>query len=108
LQYAAAAAWMDEEHVERNREIYRKNFEIAKEILDIEIPKATFYIWLEVGDDLEFTKKLYEKKNLKVLPGSFLARGEVAKGYVRIALVENEERTKEALVRIKDFLKEWV
>ncbi len=107
LQYAAACAWMDEEHVEKNREVYRRNFEIAKEILDIEIPKATFYIWLEVGDDLEFTKKLYEKKNLKVLPGSFLARGEVAKGYVRIALVENEKRTKEALVRVKDFLKEW-
>jgi len=102
LQHASAVAWSDEKHVEENREKYRKNFELAKEILGIKIPKSTFYIWLEVDDDLEFTKTLYREKNIKVLPGSFLSRGEFKSKHVRIALVENEEKTKEALLRIKD------
>jgi aspartate/methionine/tyrosine aminotransferase len=102
LQMASAVAWSDEKHVEENREKYRKNFELAKDILGIKIPKSTFYIWLEVDDDLEFTKTLYREKNIKVLPGSFLSRGEFKSKHVRIALVENEEKTKEALLRIKD------
>jgi len=106
LQYAAAAAWEDEEHVKKSREGYKKNFLIAKEILDIKIPDATFYIWMEVKDDIFFTKKLYEKKNLKVLPGSYLGREGAGEGYIRIALVENEKRTKEAMERIRDFIKE--
>jgi len=104
LQHASAAAWSDENHVRENREKYRKNFELAKEILGIKIPKSTFYIWLEVKDDLEFTKILFKEKNLKVLPGSFLSRGEFKTNHVRIALVENEEKTKDALLRIKEYL----
>ncbi len=102
LQYAAAAAWSDEEHVKEARQKYKKNFNLASQILDVKIPEATFYIWLEVDDDIEFTKRVYKEKNLKVLPGSYLGRGEIAKRYVRIALVENEENVKEALVRIKE------
>ncbi len=101
LQAAAAAAWSDEEHVIGFREKYRENFEIAKEILDIEVPEATFYLWLEVEDELEFTKRLYARYNVKVLPGSFLGREGVGQGYVRIALVEEAPRTIDALKRIK-------
>ncbi|WP_404318928.1 succinyldiaminopimelate transaminase [Malaciobacter canalis] len=106
LQNAAAVAWNDEEHVQNFREIYKKNFQLAKEILDINPPQATFYIWLKVEDELEFTKKLYEKKHIKVLPGSFLGREGIGKGYVRIALVENENKTREVLNRLKDFINE--
>ena len=104
LQKTATIAWNDEKHVEEFREIYKKNFSVAKEILDIEIPEATFYIWLEVRDELEFTKELYKQKNIKVLPGSFLGRNGIGQGYVRIALVENEAKTKEVLTRLKDFI----
>lgn len=104
LQKAAAIAWNDENHTEEFRKTYKQNFELAKEILGIEIPQATFYIWLEVENELEFTKKLYETQNIKVLPGSFLGRNGAGKGYVRIALVENVEKTKEALLRIKAVL----
>lgn len=104
LQEAAAVAWNDQNHVAEFRKIYKKNFEIAKEILGTDIPKATFYIWLEVKDELEFTKNLYKEKNIKVLPGSFLGRNGLGKGYVRIALVENEEKTRETLKRLKDFI----
>lgn len=104
LQEAAAVAWNDQNHVAGFRKIYKRNFEIAQEILGIPTPEATFYIWLEVENDLEFTKNLYKEKNIKVLPGSFLGRGGLGKEYVRIALVENEEKTKESLKRLKDFI----
>lgn len=111
LQSAAADAWLDEAHVEESREIYKKNFEIAKEILGIEIPQATFYIWLKVENAIEFTMRLYEKYNVKVLPGEYLAREDSkgenpGKDFVRIALVENEEKTRDALSRIKECLSE--
>ncbi|HFB53896.1 MAG TPA: aminotransferase class I/II-fold pyridoxal phosphate-dependent enzyme, partial [Sulfurimonas autotrophica] len=111
LQAAAAAAWSDEAHVEASRKTYKENFLVAREILSIEIPEATFYLWLHVGDALEFTKKLYQEYNVKVLPGEFLAR-EDAKGenpgvgYIRIALVESVEKTRDALTRIKECLDE--
>ena len=104
LQEAAAVAWNDQEHVAGFRKIYKKNFEIANEILGTPIPDATFYIWLEVEDELEFTRNLYKEKNIKVLPGSFLGRNGLGKGYVRIALVENEEKTRDDLTRLKDFI----
>ncbi|MFW3342371.1 succinyldiaminopimelate transaminase [Aliarcobacter butzleri] len=104
LQEAAAVAWNDQNHVAEFRKIYKRNFEIAQEILGISTPEATFYIWLEVENDLEFTRNLYKEKNIKVLPGSFLGRGGLGKEYVRIALVENEEKTKESLKRLKDFI----
>ena len=104
LQEAAAVAWNDQNHVAEFRKIYKKNFEIANEILGTPIPEATFYIWLEVENELEFTKNLYKEKNVKVLPGSFLGRNGLGKGYIRIALVENEEKTREVLQRLKDFI----
>ncbi|MFK5880706.1 MAG: succinyldiaminopimelate transaminase [Sulfurospirillum sp.] len=105
LQKAAAIAWSDEEHVAKSREIYRQNQELSCEILGVKKSEATFYVWLEVDDDLEFTKSLYREKNVKVLPGSFLGYEGTRSAYVRIALVENSEKTKEILTRIKDFIK---
>ncbi|MEA3373909.1 MAG: succinyldiaminopimelate transaminase [Campylobacterota bacterium] len=111
LQAAAAAAWQEETHVAASREVYKRNFELASEILGVDTPEATFYIWLQVDDALEFTKRLYADYNVKVLPGEYLARTDAngnnpGKGFVRIALVESEARTKEALMRIKQALGE--
>ncbi len=109
LQSAAAIAWRDEEHVEIARKIYKKNFLLAQEILGTPIPKATFYVWLKVDNAIEFTKKLYKDYNVKVLPGEYLAREDTrgenpGKDFIRIALVENESKTKDALLRIKECL----
>jgi len=111
LQNAAAVAWSDEEHVRVSREVYKANFKIAQEILGTNIPNATFYLWIKVKDALAFTVKLYEKYNVKVLPGEFLARDDAKGdnpgiGYIRIALVENEVKTRSALSRIKECLSE--
>jgi aspartate/methionine/tyrosine aminotransferase len=109
LQSAAAAAWSDEEHVGIAREIYKKNFEAAREILGVAIPEATFYVWLRVPNALEFTRKLYRDYNVKVLPGEYLARADEnglnpGKDFIRIALVEDTQKTKSALNRIKECL----
>jgi len=109
LQAAAAVAWKDEKHVADARRVYLRNFELAREILGTEVPEASFYIWLKVGDAPAFTRRLYAEFNVKVLPGEYLARPDAkgenpGVGYVRIALVENEERTREALERIKTCL----
>ena len=101
LQEAAAVAWADQEHVELFRQKYKKNFEVAKEVLGVDAPEATFYIWLKVGDEIAFTTKLYKEYNLKVIPGSYLGREGEGKGYVRLALVYEAKKTKEALERIK-------
>ncbi len=111
LQHAAAAAWREESHVESARAIYKENLQLAREILDVDVPKATFYVWLEVGDALEVTKKLYERYHVKVLPGEFLSREDKngvnpGKGFIRIALVEDPKKTKDALQRIKECLSE--
>lgn len=109
LQWAAARAWEDEDHVSASRDVYRKNFELARELLGTAIPEATFYLWLQVDDALAFTRRLYQDYNVKVLPGEFLARSDAdganpGIGYVRIALVEDEARTLDALKRIKECL----
>jgi len=105
LQAASALAWNDMAHVEITRKEYAKNLSLAKEILGIDAIAATFYIWLEVGDDLTFTCKLYEQKNIKVLPGRFLGRAGMGDGYVRIALVENSAKTEEILKEVSNFYK---
>jgi len=104
LQKTATVAWNDEKHVEEFRKLYKENFKIASDILGIGAPEATFYIWLEVEDELKFTKELYETKNIKVLPGSFLGRNGIGKNFVRIALVESPQKTKEVLTRLKEFI----
>ncbi len=106
LQHAAAMAWSDQDHVDGFRQKYVENFKVAKEILGIEPPEATFYIWLEVTDEIAFTTELYKQYNLKVIPGSYLGREGEGKGYVRLALVHEAETTAEALRRIASFNEE--
>ena len=101
LQEAAAVAWADQEHVAVFREKYKRNFEVAKEVLGIDAPEATFYIWLKVDDEIAFTTRLFKEYNLKVIPGSFLGREGEGQGYVRLALVYEAELTREALKRIQ-------
>ncbi len=104
LQYASAIAWSDQSHVDIFRQKYIRNFQLAKEILDIAPPKATFYIWLEVDDEIEFTKRLYREYNLKVIPGSYLGREGQGKGFIRLALVYEEDLCREALERLRELL----
>lgn len=108
LQRAAAKAWQDSAICEKIRQKYAKNLQIAQEIFsDIHIEPYTFYMWLEVGNDIDFTQKLYEKEGILVLPGSFLGRNNLGKEYVRIALVYEEEITIKSLKILKEFLSQY-
>ena len=101
VQRASIAAWNDEEHVIDNRRLYQEKFDrvipILQQTFDVKLPDASFYIWLKVpdGDDLTFTRNLWQKAAIQVLPGRFLARdteqGNPGEGYVRIALVADVE-----------------
>jgi len=71
-------------------------------------PKATFYIWTRIPSkfsaltSMEFATLLIEEAGVAVAPGTGF--GEFGEGYVRFALVEDVDRLKEALKRIKKVL----
>ena len=112
VQHASIAAWNDEEHVRENRRFYVEKFKAAvpllKQALEVEMPDASFYLWAKTPiDDKLYARRLYEKKGITVLPGSFLGR-EVngvnpGSGYIRIALVATVPEVTEAAQRIAEF-----
>lgn len=104
LQKAAAVAWSDDENPEIFRKKYAKNLAHAREILGIDVSPYTFYVWLKVKDDLEFTKQLYKDEGILVLPGRYLGRKEVGNGYVRLALVYEED----VIIDVLQRLKKWI
>jgi N-succinyldiaminopimelate aminotransferase len=113
IQAASRAAWEDEAHVRDNRRLYREKFEactrILREVADVRMPQAAFYLWLRTPmPAAQFACRLYETYNVKVLPGSFLAREarglNPGEGFVRIALVSAPEECVEAAQRIRAFL----
>lgn len=79
VQQASIAAWNDESHVKHNRREYDAKYQavinILKPELDVKIPPAGFYLWPELSvDDQTFTQRLLAEQNVRVVPGSFLAR----------------------------------
>ncbi len=104
LQHAAAVAWADQEHVAHFRDAYRRNIALAQDILGVEPPDATFYIWMKMPDTLASVRALYREEHLKVLPGAFLGRQGAGEDYVRLALVYPEAPMRDALERLKRFI----
>ena len=76
---------------------------------DVEVPKATMYIWAPIPEQyrkagsLEFAKKLLADAKIAVAPG--IGFGDYGDGHVRFALIENEARTRQALRGIRDMFK---
>jgi alanine-synthesizing transaminase len=75
----------------------------------VERPKATMYIWSKIPEpyaplgSLEFTKKLMADAKVSVSPG--IGFGEFGDGYVRFALIENEERSRQAIRGVKEMFR---
>jgi N-succinyldiaminopimelate aminotransferase len=116
FQAASVAAWSDEEHVRRNRSLYREKFAAVLDILgkctQVEAPDGGFYLWLKVpGDDQNFARSLLARYNLVVLPGSFMARtaggSNPGYGYVRVALVPPLQDCREGAERLARFMLEY-
>jgi aspartate/methionine/tyrosine aminotransferase len=103
---AATRLWSDEAHVESNRAIYRRNFDLAERVLDGRFgyyrPAGGFYLWLDVGDGAEAAKKLWSEAGIRVLPGGFMAwpdgsRQAHAQPYIRVAMVYDEPMMETAM-----------
>lgn len=117
VQHASIAAWGDESHVRENRAQYRAKFDavvpMLEPVLDIRRPDASFYLWAGVpgGDDEAFTRGLFERAHVTVLPGRYLARdahGEnPGAGYVRVALVPDIDNCVEAARRVVTYCVEY-
>ena len=112
-QMASIAAWNDEAHVRANRDQYRAKFQAVLEtlgpVLDTRQPEAGFYLWPRTPqDDLTFTRELYAREHVLVLPGSYLARE--ADGInpgadrVRMALVASLDECVDAARRIRRYI----
>ena len=109
----SAALWRDEAHVEANRELYRRKFDLADAKLSgrpgYRRPQGGFFLWLDVGDGEEAARRLWSEAAVRVLPGAYLGRpGEDGRNpgapYIRIALVDDLEATADALERIVQVL----
>jgi len=75
----------------------------------VEKPRGTMFVWARIPPEfehlgsLEFTKKLITEAKVAVSPG--IGFGEYGDNYVRIALIENAHRTRQALRGIKDMMR---
>jgi N-succinyldiaminopimelate aminotransferase len=111
-QRASVAAWADDAHVEVNRRLYERKFRevtpLLADVLDVEAPAASFYLWVGVdGDDESYARDLYAATNVVTLPGSYLGRdaGGVnpGTGRLRLSLVAPPDDCVEAARRIREF-----
>jgi len=100
--------------VEEIRKTYEKRRDVmVKGLHDIgwmvENPKASMYIWAKIPDyysklgSIEFTKRLLEEAKIAVSPG--IGFGDYGDGHVRIALIENEHRLRQALRGIREMFR---
>ncbi len=114
IQVAAAAALNGpDDCIKEMRGTYKRRRDVLVESFgnagwDFPPPEASMFAWVKVPEPytalgaLEFSKLLVEKAHVAVAPG--MGFGEHGEGYVRIALVENEQRIRQAARSIKRFL----
>ena len=114
IQAAACAALNGpQDIVEKNRELYHKRRDVMVEAFgragwEIPPPPASMFAWaplppqLKEMGSMEFAKQLLTEAEVAVAPG--VGYGEDGEGFVRIALVENEQRLRQAARNIKRYL----
>tara|TARA_B100000401_G_scaffold255153_1_gene173360 strand:- start:1147 stop:2331 length:1185 start_codon:yes stop_codon:yes gene_type:complete len=114
VQVAATAALNGSQQcVEEIRQTYKKRRDVLIETFaragwEIPKPKASMFVWAPIPDkfkklgSMKFAKKLMINADVAVAPG--LAFGKNGEGFVRIGLVENTQRIRQAAKNIKKFL----
>ena len=111
---AGARLWQDDAHVRETRAFYQANFDVAERLLGNRFafrkPEGGFFLWLDVGDGEDATRRLWSEAGIRVLPGAYMC-GETGKGednpgerYIRAALVYDAELTEAALARMAEIL----
>jgi N-succinyldiaminopimelate aminotransferase len=111
-QHVAVAAYGDETHVEENRKLYNAKFDLADQIVGdrygYKRPAGGFFLWLDVsaqGGSEVVTKRLWSEAGVRVVPGGYLARKQAdgsnpGADYIRVAMVQDNAATAEALHRL--------
>lgn len=114
VQVAAAAALNGpQECVDEIRGIYKARRDVLVESMgragwEIDSPPASMFAWAKLPEQyrehgsMEFAKQLLVHAKIAVAPG--IGFGEYGEGYVRIGLVENEHRIRQAARNVKKFL----
>ena len=114
VQVAATAALNGpDDCIQEMRAIYKRRRDVLVESFgragwDIPPPRASMFAWAPIPEpfatlgSVEFSTLLVEKAELAVSPGTGF--GERGEGYVRIALVENEQRIRQAARNLRRFL----
>jgi alanine-synthesizing transaminase len=114
IQVAATAALNGpDDCITEMRETYKRRRDVLVESFgragwDIPPPRASMFAWAPLPEafrtlgTVEFSTLLIEKAELAVSPG--IGFGEHGEGYVRIALVENEQRIRQAARNLRRFL----
>ncbi|MGZ8402337.1 MAG: LL-diaminopimelate aminotransferase [Rhodoplanes sp.] len=114
VQVAAAAALNGpDDCIREMRETYKRRRDVLVESFgragwDIPAPRASMFAWTPLPPafrtlgSIEFATLLVEKAELAVSPG--IGFGEHGEGFVRIALVENEQRIRQAARNLRRFL----
>ncbi len=114
VQVAAAAALNGpQECIDQMRAVYKRRRDTLVESFgragwEIPAPKASMFAWAPLPErfktlgSLEFSKLLVEKAGFAVSPG--VGFGEHGEGFVRLALVENEQRIRQAARKLRQFL----
>jgi alanine-synthesizing transaminase len=114
IQVAATAALNGPDDCIRDmRDTYRRRRDVLVEGFgragwDIPVPRASMFAWAPLPapfrtlDTVEFSTLLIEKAEIAVAPG--IGFGEHGEGFVRIALVENEQRIRQAARNLRRFL----
>jgi len=114
IQAAAVAAINGpQDIVEKNRELYKRRRDVMVESFaragwDIPSPRASMFCWAPLPPavahlgSLEFSKQLLTHAGVAVAPG--VGYGEDGEGFVRIAMVENEQRIRQAARNVKRYL----
>ncbi len=94
-------------------EVYKKRRDVLVDGLNnigwnIKKPKASMFVWAPIPEkfkkmgSLQFSKLLIDKAEVVTSPG--IAFGEYGEGYLRISMVENEQRIKQAIRNIKKLM----
>lgn len=116
IQVAATVALDgDQSCVEDIKANYAKRLEVLIEAFNnagwkLSKPRASMFVWAKLPPSkahlgsLEFSKQLLQRASVAVSPG--IGFGEAGDEYVRIALIENENRIRQATRNIKKYLKE--
>ena len=90
VQRASVAAWGDETHVEEVRGLYRAKRDVVLPALEAAGFRhaggdATFFLWLDAGEDAEAAAARLLERGLVLAPGSFFGAG--GERFLRLALV---------------------